>query len=381
MKNDTPAQVAVRKLQEYVRQDPENWNLRADLFDAALAGGDFETARAQAETALATRPEDAAWRNRRANLLLATRQYPQAQAALEELVAEGHDHPVVRHNLAFALFAQGQLEAACAILAPLLSRSDDDAGSAWVLWLRCQHRLYRLEEAIEAFAAEAPRRRLPPDAFGVASLMAFDEGRLEEARVWSEQALRGRPDQLEALVTRGSFALAEQDAKGALAAFEVALRVNGTDGRTWSGVAFARMLQADLAAADAAFQKAVASMPGHVGTWIGFGWCQFLAKRPQEARASFEEALRLDRNFGESHGALAVALARLGDVQRARGEVEIALRLDPQSLSARYAEAVLNGQADDPAAFLRMARRVLSHVPVGATGSGRTLADIVFKEK
>ncbi len=137
----------------------------------------------------------------------------------------------------------------------------------------------------------------------------------------------------------------------------------------------------DLAGALDAFRKAVASMPDHIGTWIGLGWSQFLSNQPQEARASFEEALRIDRNFAESHGALAVALARLGETQRARTEIELALRLDPKSLSARYAEAMLNGQASDPKAFLELARKVLSRVPAGALAPDRTLADVVFKDK
>jgi tetratricopeptide (TPR) repeat protein len=136
----------------------------------------------------------------------------------------------------------------------------------------------------------------------------------------------------------------------------------------------------DLAGAQDAFRKAVTTLPQHIGTWIGYGWCQFLSNQPEAARASFEEALRLDRNFGESHGALAVALARLGETERARAEVQVALRLDRRCLSARYAEAMLNGQTSDPQAFLRMARQVLSRLPAGSLDPERTLADLVLKE-
>ena len=381
MNNVKSSSPAVARLREYLLRDPENWNLRADLFDAALAAGELETARAEVERALAARPADAAWRNRQSMLLLATRQYPQAQAALEALIAEGHGNPVVRYNLAYALFAQGQLEPASALLEPLLAQTDESVGLAWTLWLRCQHRLDRLKEAVDAFAAAlATQRPMPPDAFGAASLMALDEARLDEARAWSERALRGRTDQLEALATRGTLALAEQDAPSSLRWFDAALRVNPKDGRTWSGVAFARMLQMDFAGAQDAFRKAVANLPGHVGTWVGFGWCQFLANRIDDARASFEEALRLDRNFAESHGGMAVVLAKMGETQRARNEIEIALRLDPKSLSARYAEAMLNGQTSDPKAFLRMARGLLSRVPASPTAAGPTLADVLLKD-
>lgn len=379
--NRTNGSPTIDRLQEYLKADPGNWSLRAELFDAALAAGAPEVARAQVDHGLRARPDDPAWKHREATLLLATRQYPQAQRALEALIALGHDAPAIRYNLAYALFAQGRLEEASTALAPLLTGPDDDtAGMAWVLWLRCQHRLSRHGDGLAAFAAESTRRTMPPDAWGAASLMAFDEERLDEARTWSERALGGRGDQLEALATRGSLALGSQDADGASAAFEAALRVNPGDGRSWSGLAFARMLRLDLAGAVEAFEKAVAAMPGHVGTWLGYGWAQLLSNQLDAARRSFEEALRLDRNVAETHGALAVALARLGQADRARAEVDVALRLDPRNLSVRYAQAVLSGDARDPAAFQRLARALFAKIPAGGQGPTRTLADVVFKK-
>ena len=76
-----------------------------------------------------------------------------------------------------------------------------------------------------------------------------------------------------------------------------------------------------------------------------------------------------------------MALAGLGDAAQARHEIDLALRLDPKSLSARYAEAMLNGQTADPQAFQRLARRVLSRVPLDPKQPGRTIADVVFKDR
>jgi len=378
MSNGKSGQTTVDRLKEFLRQDPENWNLRADLFDAALAAGDVAAATEQVERARTARPDDPAWSHREATLLLATRRYPEAQVVLEHLIAAGNDHPAVRHNLAYALFAEGRLEDAAAAVEPLLGLAEESGGLAWVLWLRAQHRLHRADQALARLGDEAAQRPMAPEAWGVASLMAIDENRLPDAAAWSERALRGRPDQLEALVARGTVALAHQDPKGALGLFERALRLHPTDGRTWSGVALARMLAMDLPGALDAFQKAVATMPDHVGTWIAYGWGRLMGNDVAGARAAFEEAVRLDRNFGESHGALAVALARQGDTARARAEIDVALRLDRLGLSARYAEAVLSGEVKDAEAFARLARRVLGQVPAPEGGAGGTLADIVF---
>jgi hypothetical protein len=66
-------------------------------------------------------------------------------------------------------------------------------------------------------------------------------------------------------------------------------------------------------------------------------------------------------------------------VGTARTEIELALRLDPKCLSARYTQAILSGEAQDPAAFLRRSRLALAqHSSDGLRGGGLTLADIVL---
>lgn len=370
---------SLARLKRYLAADPGNWGLRAEVFDAALAAGDVATAQEQVEHARSVLPDDAGWAHRRGVLALHERRYEEAQAAFEALLARGQRDPVVRYNLGYALFAQGRADAASETLGSLLEEPEPTGDLARVYWLRCQHRLLRMEEALAAFGAWAARAPLPADAWGVASLIAFDEGHLDDARSWAARALDARPDQLEALAARGSLALADTDAPGALVWFGRALRVNPGDGRSWSGLAFAKMLGLELPAALEAFAKAVAAMPGHIGTWLGYGWCRLHSNDVEGARAAFASALDLDRNFGESHGAMAVALARLGQAEEARRESELALRLDPNGLSARYAEAVTSGEVADAEAFLRLSRRLLSQRPAGP--GGRTLADVVFEAR
>jgi len=355
----------LERLRGYLERDPDNEALRAEVFDAALAEGERAAARELLDRALGRDPANAAWRHRRAMLHLASGEPAQAQVELERLLEGGNDAPAIRHNLGYALFAQGHWQAASEAVAPLLALPGEGSAASLTLWLRCQHRLDRLDEGLEAFRRIQAQVPVAADAWGVASLMAIDAGSMDEARAWSDRALRSRPDQMEALAARGSLGLGAQDPAEAVQAFQQALRVNPGDGRSWSGLAFARMLALDLPGALDAFRRAVEAMPDHVGTWIGYGWCLILTRDARAAREVLERGLQVDRNVGEVHGALAVALARLGEAAQARAEIDVALRLDRTSLSARYAEAVLSGEADDPQAFLRLARRVLAHHPVG----------------
>jgi Flp pilus assembly protein TadD len=106
-------------------------------------------------------------------------------------------------------------------------------------------------------------------------------------------------------------------------------------------------------------RPALTFIPAHIGTWHGQGWAQVLRRDLAAARRSFQAALELDRNFAESHGALAVVLALEQQEQAARKHIELAKRLDVEGLSARYAEAVLTGEAQDTQAVQRLAQRLL----------------------
>jgi tetratricopeptide (TPR) repeat protein len=371
----------LKQLLSYLRQDPNNDKLRIAVYDAALTAGEFAEANFQVVHARHVRPDDIPWRHREALLLLAQGQYAEARERFERLIADGFEDPTVSYNLAYALFGQGATAQARDLAAPLRAAAGDLGGLAWVLWLRCEHRLSRVNDALQAVDDAAAAHALPADAWGVASLLALDAGRGPDALAWSRRALAANPVQMEALVARGTLALGGQDVKSALALFERALQLNGADGRSWSGLAFGHLRQGDFPAAQAAFKKAVAHMPDHIGTWIGLGWCEFLAHQVHAARATFEHALSMDRNFGESHGSLAVALARLNLIEEAKLEIELALRLDRRSLSARYAQAILSGEADDPEAFRRLSRRVLEQRSAGiGNEDGKTLADIILRQ-
>ena len=348
MADQATARQRLTRLQGYLSVDPGNETLRADIFYTALEAGELDVAQAELTRALGERADDPVWRHRRSTLFLATKRYDEARAALQELLDAGVNDPAIVHDLAFALFRLGHVDRAAETVLPLLDAPELRDGPAWPLWLRCMHRLEREDVGLERFRAQLALGGPSADAIGVASLMAIDAGQLAEANVWSKTALQRQPDHLEALVARGTLALSAGALQEALQYYQRALSVSPSDGRTWSGVALVRMAFGDLPGADEAFGRAVETMPEHVGTWIAHGWCRLLRNEPAEARRSFEEAVRRDRNLGECHGGLAVALARLGERDAAKREIDLALRLEPKGLGARYAEAVLAGKAEDP---------------------------------
>jgi len=57
--------------------------------------------------------------------------------------------------------------------------------------------------------------------------------------------------------------------------------------------------------------------------------------------------LALNRNFGETHGALAALAALSGDDDAARDGIRRALRLNSQTMSVQYAQFVLSHRTGD----------------------------------
>lgn len=380
----THGQMATKRLETlraFLARDPGNEALQIEAFDTALASGAFPVAGDLVARALLAKPGNPDWRHREGMLQLARGEFQAAEQTYRILVNEEPTDPVCRFNLAYAQFGAGTPAEAAQTVAPLLEDASGLADIAWPLWLRCQHHQTLLEEGLEAFIAAAAHRLMGAEAWGVASLMALDGERMKDAQDWSEQALRANPQQLEALITHGSLALGNQDPQEAMTAFERALAHNPRDGRTHSGTGFAFMLRGAFPQAIQAFRKALEAMPTHIGTWIGLGWCEFLAGDILAARQAYERALDLDRNFAESHGGLAVVLAGQGHEAEARKEIAVALKLDPLSLSARYAEALLSGEATNPESFQRFAHKVLAKLPAKSGRPGQTLADVVLRPR
>jgi len=357
----------------YLRADPSNLRLRADIFERALAGGRHDEAQRQVDWVLSRTPVDFGWRHRMAVLDMARGQPAAAAALLQSLIDEGQSDPAVAFNLAYADFLLGRHEAAIERLARLRDRQAlPPQGLA--LQLRAMHRLGQLDAALDLFRLDQGGQTTG-DAYGVASLIAVDTGELSLAQQWATQALEMNAVNQEALVSLGMAALAAQDVPRALHHLDQAVARQPEDGRSWSALGLARLLQRDLPAARDALMRATTYMPDHIGTWHTLGWCEIFRHDLPAARRAFEASIALDRNFGESHGGLAAVLALQGERADAVAALRRARRLNPVSLSAQYAQSVLDGDNADFERFVQVARTAFeAHQGPG----GQPLSTLVF---
>ncbi|HEX7649480.1 MAG TPA: tetratricopeptide repeat protein [Noviherbaspirillum sp.] len=367
------------RLESYLITDPANQQLISDAFDTAIAAGKFDRAETLLERGRRDATDFSAWAFRESNLRIAQRRLEDASALLQSLQEHLGLHPAIGQNLANIAFLQQRFADSRSLLQPFANAEDATANdsSLQVLWLRTLHRLNALQDALDWCDRHMKAGTLSPAAAGVASLICIDADRIALAKRLSEGSLSANPEQMEALAARATVALAERDPAEAKRQLEKALRINPEDGRSWSALGLANLLAGEVEQAVQDFRRAVNFMPSHIGTWHGLGWAHLMRRDLKEAHHAFETALSLDRNFAESHGALAVVQAMTGQRESAMESIERAMRLDKAGLSARYAEAILSGTADNAEAMQILAQRILGDRK--ATPLGGTTADWLFK--
>lgn len=360
------------RLDAYLQQDPDNVSLAVDAFELALSLGLHDRAGAYLDRAQAgAGGDDPHLAYRRGALLAAQGQWDAALALQQDLCQrfpDDIDLAAARANLLHYAGRHDEAEAAWSAL-QAAGRLPD---YAWANRFRTLHFLGRLQEGLALAEMRGALLHAQPETAGVLSLMAVDAGEFAVAARWADLALAGQSESIEALTARGALALAAKDAQGALAALRPVVRHRPQEGRAWSSMGIAHLLLQEADAAHAAFLRATALMPAHIGSWHGLGWACLLRRDTSGAAAAFKQALALDHNFGESHGAVAISHALAGRPEDAERHIELGLRLDPASLSARFAQAVLSGVLQRPEEFQALATRTLRGVEAP---DGRSLVD------
>ena len=294
---DEGSTARLERLEAYLREDPSNPGLLTEAFGAALQCAQWERAAFHLRHAQALQPGNLAWSLREGDLLLAQGQYQLATELLDALLSlDGTPREftdAVLHNLAWIAFQDGRYQDCADRLTPRLQDLDHPASAALAsLWLRALHHAGQLDQAVTWAAAADARQQLPAAAAGVASLAALDADQLERAGQWAARALeQATPDDrpIEALVTQSSLALARQDAAQARTQARAALQISPRDGRAWSAHAMADLLAGDLPTALAHFDNALATMPGHIGTWQRQGLGATAVLRPAGSAAQLHQ--------------------------------------------------------------------------------------------
>lgn len=355
----TAAAERTTRLEGYLAQDPGNLPLQADLADAYLQAGRWSDARAVLERTLAQAPGDGPARYRLALVMRMDGDLEAAARLLDALLAEGVDAPAVRFERARVAAAQADWTAVNQVLAPMnaLAEPAEFGDDVLLLRLRALHHLALLDEglALGAEWAEARGGALPTPAVAALASLSLDANRVDEAARWiarvRDEDLAGNAELLGAM---GFVDMHAGQLHQAAARFAASAELQPAMGRAHLGQGLAQAALGDLGLAIQALKRATETMPSHLGSWHALAWMQLLNDDVAGATATFAHALTLDRNFGDSHGGVALMAALRGDTAAAQEGIRTGGRLDPRSMNVAMAKIVLaNGNVLNSAEVVR----------------------------
>ncbi|VWD13191.1 Beta-barrel assembly-enhancing protease [Burkholderia lata] len=355
-------QAHLDRLLGFLDEDSGNLNLLADTAIAAFDAHLFQLCNELLARHEAIQPLTPSLVNVRGLSAMSEGRFEAALADFRAL-AEHDANPVLAYNLAYASAMCGSFEPAADMKPACL----DEVPGAALLKLRALHHLGRFDEAVRMGAALADQVAPPPGFAGAYASLLFDLGDLANARRQAERA----PDSADGLVIIGLTELEAGNLDRATELLERATDRNPLEARATLGRGLCLLAQERYQDAASTLDQAAERLDRHAGSWLAAGWAWFFGGHPDVASERFQHAAALDRGFAEAHGSLAVALHVQGRRDDARHHAEIALRLDPVSLSGTLARTLELEAANNIESANALKDAVLNR-PLGTTG--RTLA-------
>jgi len=363
------AEAKLERLLGYVEADPGNPSLLVDAAGAAIAARHPDKAVELIDRLAAMRELSDGELHLLGLAALQVGNYQRASAIFRSLLDRGLAEPGIGFNLAWSLAAQGERDAAIALLDDAMVRALPQAAMLKVQLLHARGDL----EAAEGLARQSLERHASHSGLLAAtSVLAVDLGDLDLARSCATRA----GDHPDALATLGTLALDSNDPAEARSLFEHALRGSAEVPRAWVGLGLARLASGENAQAANAIDRGAELFGDHLGSFVAAGWAHFIAGRLDVARARFQRALDLDPGFAEAHGSLAVIDLMEERSEEAQRRIEVARRLDRASFSAMLAQILARAGSGDEEGARRLFDQAL-HAPVDE--SGRTLAQALAR--
>lgn len=329
----------------YLQTDNDNVDLNIQVIDEYKHHDDAEAAIAFVDSLSESVAQEPRVQAAIVELFLQLGYVEEAQNRAQDLVNITEAHPTAVYYLALSYYFARQPEACIDILNQFDGESI--APITVLLVVRCQMLIGNLEAAKVLLAELEPSA----EVLGMRALVELDLGETAQAAQLCEQALAEDSGQYEANLVKATVLAGELSFEPALSHINQCLQIIPNEGRALSLLGQSYFYQLNFAEAAKVFSASVASMPEHIGTWHLLAWAHLLVGELEQSEQAFENALNLDGNFADSHGAVAVIAIYKEQLEKAERSIKIALRLDPSCATALYAQSLLlEKQGDEQAA-------------------------------
>ncbi|WP_426000359.1 tetratricopeptide repeat protein [Caulobacter sp. DWR1-3-2b1] len=351
------------RLLGFLEQDAANLSLIAEAASAAIDENRPELIPSLVQRYAKIAPPTAALRNLSGLAALRESRIDEAREIFAQLLAEEHQDPALRFNLAWCLALGHDWTTVDTLLdSETLSTTPEAAR----LKLQALHHLARLDEALALGEQWIAAGRGSEALLGALTTIALDAEAFETAERYAAQI----PGTLPGLTTQGMLALNAERADRAGSLFEDALRQAPGDGRAQLGMGLSLLSQGEHAPAARWLDQAAETFGDHLGSWVAAGWAHFVVGDLDSSRTRFEAALALDETFSEAHGGLAVIDLLQGAADSAEQRARRAMRLDRAGFGGALATSMLADQRGDAQTAQRI-RETALNAPAGP--GGRTI--------
>lgn len=352
---------SIERHERYAAVDATNQALQMALGDLYHQAGRFDDAAKCFQRCLSLDGESATARSRLASVLISQQRFAEAEILLRPLLANEPGNAALQHNLGVALYFQRRFDEASGLFADAASNGLEAPGN-YAYLARSRHQLGEMEAAIaagEQWVKMAPGVR----SESYLALLHIDGGDVRRALQLGEGVLQRDESDVDANVAVGSASMEAQQADRAQHCFEIALRQDPENGRAWLGMGLVHLYMEKTDAAVVALANAARIYPENAGIAVTYGWAFIVKKDGAAAEKAFLNAVAVDRTFAEAHAGLAAALALQSKPDQAAAALQLARRLNRDSLGADMAESFLLAMQGKQAAAENQFSKLLQKSP------------------
>jgi tetratricopeptide (TPR) repeat protein len=359
--SDTSMQERLTRLLGYREHDPQNFPLLVDIAALQLALGQSAEATQSAQQAIALADDKPQGHALLGLIAARANDFAAAVPALERALQLGDDAPAVIYHHAYALAMLERYGEARAS-AERAAQFADQYPFAPALYIRVLHHLGEIEAAIAFAESLQAAGNSAPRVNGMLSTLYMDDEQFDKARDAAAAALAENDDDADAHTTTGLLALGDLNGEQAQAAFQRVLATQPEHGRALLGQGLGQLLGGDIDAATISLEQTVqaSNMRSHLGTWQTLAWCYILRRDLDGAERVLKQALDIDHNFAETHGAMAVVAIMRGNIDSATREIKRANGLDEDNFSAKFAQSLVETVGGNKAQAAQLIEQILT---------------------
>ncbi len=340
---DTLEQCATRMI-SLQASSPEGYALRAL---ANINRKRYTEAEADARKAIEIAPQSSFGYVQMGNLKFAQRQFSEAAQAYQTALDQNQGSTDALRGLMNSYVAQKQLDRALAIAEAQIAKVPNDGAFYDLLGSALFYNKHDLPAAEVAFAKSAELDKKNPDSLIKLAEVEAAQGKTADAIATCQQGLQTYPHEVNFYFVLGEIYQSKRDWPNAGDSYQKALVITPESPIASGKLAYV-MLQSgqNLDVALSLAQNARRGLPSSPAVADTLGWIYYQKGAYSSSIDSLQEALRLEREAKspddpETHYHLGMAYAKNGQAVLARQQLQLVLKISPNSADATDARKQL----------------------------------------